>query len=904
MKKIYALKLFLMTLFVALAGTVSAETVTFVAGTDVGTGTGQTTSGELSKSGITLSCDKVAFSTAQYRFYAGSTVTISSDVGNITKVEFTCASSYAATRFSVPNGGEGTYTAASNTSGTWEGDASSFTLYASQQVRATQIVVTYTPSGSQKTYPNLSFTPASVTMTIGEIFTAPTLNNEYGVTVAYSSNNTSVAEVDATTGAVTIKGAGSATITAASEEDATYQEGSASYTIQVNKVDPALAFSEGSVQVTLGDAFTAPTLTNNQNVTVAYSSSDTDVAEVDPTTGAVTIKAAGYTTITAASTETDSLKESSASYNLTVIDPSVHVYWSEDWTGAAENAVPSDVNSDYTYDNGTGTTKIYNAVLAGGSSPELLVAKGGGFLTYDAIDVDGHQGTLTLTYKANYDRITVTSATDDVVLTKGTADGTLYRWTITVPTSVSTLSLTLTNSTSSNVRLDDILLTGDYSATTLLDADLAFNPLTATTTVGATFTAPTLSNPHQLAVTYSSSNEAIATVDSLTGAVTTLGIGVVTITASSAKTDTYKAGSASYTLTIESATATTTATYWSEDWTDAVTDDTPDVVNSAYTYTDGGSATKIYEQILAGGDSPELLVSKSGGSLTYNAISVAGHTGTLTLTYGANNDNLVLTSDTEGVTVSKKSYENKVATWTISVPTTTSTLSLTLANSKSNNTRLDNILLTGTVYDLGTGSFTITAAGYGTYYTDQAFIMPTGVQGGVITAVATPNSNGIAKATTNWKYKAGSVVPANEALLIKGAANTYDYTITESNASATADNLLKGSTVAVTPTSAVPSYYYMLSYGKNENANVLGFYYGNSDGSAFLSGANKCWIELPQSGSSVRGLIFDFNDDVTGINSIDAAEGVKAVYDLQGRRVVAPKAGNIYIVNGKKVLVK
>lgn len=892
-----------MTLFVALAGTVSAETVMFTASSDKGTTTNQAQGADaITKSGITISSTKCAFGNgSEYRIYGSNTFTVSSEVGNITSVVITstaASGNNSLSKFAALDG----FTIDGKV-GTWTGEAASITWTASAQVRVVSVEVTYTPSSTGgKTYPNLSFDPTTVSLTLGETFTAPTLNNEHNVTVTYESSDPDVASVVASTGAVTILAAGTATITASSEEDDTYHAGEASYVLTVNKINPALAFSESSVQLNLGDVFTAPTLTNALNMAVTYESSNTDVATVDGATGAVTIVGTGSATITASSEEDATHSAGSASYSITVLAADAHVYWSEDWTGAATGASPTDVNAAYTFENGGGTTKIYNETLAGGSAPELLIAKTSGSLTYGAINVEGQTGTLTFSYKSNRPSLVVTSSTTGVEISEATNSGSTYTYTITLPDATTSLSLTITASV--NSRIDDIMLTGDYSATTLLDAELEFSEATATVTLGQTFTAPTLSNPNGLTVTYSSSNDAIATVDPQTGEVTPVGVGTATITASSEATDVYRAGSASYELTVESAVPTTSATFWSEDWTGAVADQTPSDVNSAYTYEDGGTTTKIYEQTYASGESPELLVAKTGGSLTYDAINIAGHTGTLTLTYGANNDNLVLTSDTEGVTVSKESYENKVATWTISVPTTTSTLNLTLSNSKSNNTRLDNILLTGTVYDLGTGSFTITAAGYGTYYTDQAFIMPTGVQGGVITAVATPNSNGIAKATTNWKYKAGSVVPANEALLIKGAANTYDYTITESNASATADNLLKGSTVAVTPTSAVPSYYYMLSYGKNENANVLGFYYGNSDGSAFLSGANKCWIELPQSGSSVRGLIFDFNDDVTGINSIDAAEGVKAVYDLQGRRVVAPKAGNIYIVNGKKVLVK
>ena len=904
MKKIYALKLFLMTLFVALAGTVNADTVTFTASSDMGNSAAG--AGSITKSGITIACDNgILGNGSEYRIYKNATLTISSTVGNITSVEITCTGSNPASGFGTATG-----FSTSGNNGTWTGDAASVELKASgKQVRATQIVVTYTPSGgSQKTFPDLSFNPVSVTMTIGETFTAPTLNNQYDVAVSYQSTNTDVATVDPSTGAVTVLAAGTTDIEATSEEDDEYEAGYAFYTLTVNKIDPALAFSEGSVQVTVGDAFTAPTLTNALGMTVSYESTNPAVATVDPTTGAVTIVGAGTTTITATSAEDATHSAGSASYSITVLDAGAHIYWSEDWTGAT-NETPTAWNSAYTYE-GSGT-KVYTTQLgAGGDGPELLIAKGGGSLTYDAINVEGQTGTLTFSYKSNRSNLSVTTTTTGVEISSATHSGSTHTYTITLPDAATTLSLTITNSSSSNARIDDIMLTGDYSATTLLDAELAFSEATATVTLGDAFTAPTLSNPNGLTVTYSSSNDAIATVDPQTGVVTPVGVGTATITASSEATDVFRAGSASYELTVESAVPTTSATFWSEDWTGAVADQTPSDVNSAYTFENSGSSsttTKIYEQALASGESPELLIAKGNGSLTYDAINIAGHTGTLTLTYLANGDRIAVTSGTSGATVTKGETSGNTYTWTITVPTAITTLSLTLTNSNSSsNVRVDNILLTSEVPNLGAGSFTITAAGYGTYYTDQPFIMPEGAQGAVITEVGTPNGDGIAKATANWKYQAGSIVPACEALLVKGEAKDYAYVHTASTASATADNLLHGSTVAVTPTEPANGLFYMLSYGKGDKADVLGFYYANATGAAFESQANKCWLALDNNtGSAVRGLVFDFNDDVTGINSVGTTVNVVNVaYDLQGRRVVAPKAGNIYIVNGKKVLVK
>lgn len=68
---------------------------------------------------------------------------------------------------------------------------------------------------------------------LGETFTAPTLTNPNGLTVSYESDNTEVATVNPTTGAVSIVAAGKAVITASFAGDDTYNAGSASYTIGV-----------------------------------------------------------------------------------------------------------------------------------------------------------------------------------------------------------------------------------------------------------------------------------------------------------------------------------------------------------------------------------------------------------------------------------------------------------------------------------------------------------------------------------------------------------------------------------------------------------------------------------------------------------------------------------------------
>lgn len=92
----------------------------------------------------------------------------------------------------------------------------------------------------------------------------------------------------------------------------------------------------------------------------------------------------------------------------------------------------------------------------------------------------------------------------------------------------------------------------------LEEAGLAYNvssPIAVAWADKDSFVKPTLTNPHSLTVTYTSSDPGVATVDENTGDISFVGDGTTIITASSAKTSTYKAGSASYQITVTGAPA-------------------------------------------------------------------------------------------------------------------------------------------------------------------------------------------------------------------------------------------------------------------------------------------------------------------------------------------------------------
>lgn len=134
-----------------------------------------------------------------------------------------------------------------------------------------------------------------------------------------------------------------------------------------------------------------------------------------------------------------------------------------------------------------------------------------------------------------------------------------------------------------------------------------------------------------------------------------------------------------------------TTTLWQEDFSSYKADAVPN--GGAYNYACEGSGTKVYAENLAGGDAPELLVSKKGGSFSAT-VSLNGVSGQLTLTYKTNKNFIKATVENAKAGDLVKS-ENDVSL-PITVAAGTASITIKIANTstgKGLNGRLDNIKL-------------------------------------------------------------------------------------------------------------------------------------------------------------------------------------------------------------------
>ena len=223
------------------------------------------------------------------------------------------------------------------------------------------------------------------------------------------------------------------------------------------------------------------------------------------------------------------------------------IIWEEDFSSYAADAVPSGGDYSYACENGGGTTKIYNANLAGGTAPELLVAKSQGSFSA-TIPLNGKSGEMNLTFLTNRNdlKVEITSATLGDKVRTGNAD----TYPVTVASGTASITIKFYMSSGSNARLDNIKF---YQGTAKKPAGISWGKASTSVTLDGDYSnIPTLQNPNSLTVECASDNEEVCTVTNA-GVITVVGAGDANISATFAGNDEYEAQTVTIKITVKPA---------------------------------------------------------------------------------------------------------------------------------------------------------------------------------------------------------------------------------------------------------------------------------------------------------------------------------------------------------------
>ena len=287
------------------------------------------------------------------------------------------------------------------------------------------------------------------------------------------------------------------------------------------KTPAGLSFSETSLTVNVGEEPTFPTLDNPNNLPVSYASSNESVATVNAA-GEISILAAGETTISATSEETDTYYAGYAFYTLTVVDPN---------GPGSENNPYTVTQARAAIDTGTGVKGVYVSGIVSEIVTPFNAQYGNiSFNISEDGTTEAEQLQAFRCFKgANNEHFE--SADDVMVGDKVVLLGnlTIYNSTYELEAGNYIVSLERENAKES--------------------AGISYSASSYTATMGEANEFPTLANPNNLTVTYTSSNTDVATI-SAEGNVTIVAAGTTTIKATTAEDDNYYAGEASYVLSV------------------------------------------------------------------------------------------------------------------------------------------------------------------------------------------------------------------------------------------------------------------------------------------------------------------------------------------------------------------
>ena len=383
-------------------------------------------------------------------------------------------------------------------------------------------------------------------------------------------------------------------------------------------------------------------------------------------------------------------------------------------------------------------------------------------------------------------------------------------------------------------------------------------------------------------------------------------------------------------------------TLWAENFNSYAANDVPAGGDYGYACKDGESSTKVFIEAIAGGEAPELLISKKGGSFSVT-IPMKGKSGEMTLNFKANRT-LSVTSD--DATIGDKTNTGNDYTIPVTVAEGTASVTLKFDNTSSKNIRFDNAELfigeskkaPGLSWGVASREVTIGSEDNNfptlsnennlavTYSSDNTDVATIDAEGN-ITLVAAGTANITAEFAGNDEFEAGSV---SYKLIVKAApeppvdiTNTPEtaYTVAKANDLITAGQGLETEVYVIgtiTKIQEVSTSYgnatYWIGDGAEYSANDLKIFRGYYLEDEYFTAEDQIKVgdkvivygklvdyngtKEMNTGSS----IYSLNGVTTGISNIKA-ETINdgAVYNVAGQRVNKLSKG-INIVNGKKIV--
>ena len=655
---------------------------------------------------------------------------------------------------------------------------------------------------------------------------------------------------------------------------------------------------------------------------VTWSSTETGVATIS-STGAITLVAPGTTTIKAQYAGNATYKPSESSYTLNVY-------------GVFTTMAQLQAGCKMTFNNVYVTAvKGNNAYISDGTNGAVIFKSSHGFVAGDKLASTALEMTM-MNYNGYTPEITsLTKTTDGLTVTSGneitptslavnaitTANfGTLVK--------ITSVTYDATNKVFKDASSNEIAYYDNFSASpTLIDGEeydvtgiilfknnttVEICPRTAAdvtpkvvktnpgtkwytdNTETSEITTITInkidgdvqyfvSTAYTGAISYESSDESVATIAN-DGTISPVGYGTTTIKASTPATDAFFASEASFTLTVK------------DDFVDLLLPGNVTFSGDGYSAwsnisglwsgaTYAGNTYKVSTRFqLKVDNSVGIVVTSSVGRV--KKISIAWNSGTTT-----DRTLNIFGSNTPYTTVAVGANEESIGSFSSNTPSVTE---LTVDADKNYGyiriaaaggaLYLDKIQIE---WDKAVRCVEIGQYEWATFVSDQIpYFEGSGINAYIVTG---HNGNAITKSD------ALTTAPANTPLLLNAAQGTYAIPLAGLSSTNVDDNLLKAGTgAAISKEDGKTKYVLGVEGGKATFLKI--------DGTAATVPTDKAYLEFDEEIAAPM-LSFD-GEGTTGIKVIDNGQlTIDNYYNLAGQRVAQPRKG-LYIVNGKKVVIK